>query len=192
MTCHMSTGVNIFFKNLKSFLKIMTSCDIIHVMTTVKIFLSHPPNEVWNEEGGTGSLRTSMRGQSQGTKWLRLFWIKQLRCTGHTHTLSLALSLSLSLSLSRCAWLSLQNQSTHFRTGFDLRKQIQPLWLLLLRSSCYLPAVHVLFDFSWKKSCHVVADPLISHFPPGGKKLFFVEIFFSVSFSISFSKISCT
>jgi hypothetical protein len=131
-----------------------------------------------------------MRGQSQGTKWLRLFWIKQLRCTGHTHTLSLALSLS--LSLSRCAWLSLQNQSTHFRTGFDLRKQIQPLWLLLLRSSCYLPAVHVLFDFSWKKSCHVVADPLISHFPPGGKKLFFVEIFFSVSFSISFSKISCT
>ncbi len=133
-----------------------------------------------------------MRGQSQGTKWLRLFWIKQLRCTGHTHTLSLALSLSLSLSLSRCAWLSLQNQSTHFRTGFDLRKQIQPLWLLLLRSSCYLPAVHVLFDFSWKKSCHVVADPLISHFPPGGKKLFFVEIFFSVSFSISFSKISCT
>jgi hypothetical protein len=72
---------------------------------------------------------------------------------------------------------SWQNQPTHFRTGFDLRKRIQPLWLLLLRSSCYLPAVHVLFDFSWKESCHVVADPLISHFPPGGEKLFFVEIF---------------
>jgi hypothetical protein len=88
-----------------------------------------------------------------------------------THTLSLT------LSLSRCAWLSLQNHSTHFRTGFDLRKRIQSLLMLLLRSSCYLPAVHVLFDFSWKKSCHVVADPIISYFPPGGEKLFFVEIF---------------
>jgi len=54
-----------------------------------------------------GSLRTSMRGESQGTKWLRLFWIKQLRCTGHTHTLSLSLSLSVSLARSLSLSLSL-------------------------------------------------------------------------------------
>lgn len=92
-----------------------------------EISLSHPPNEVWNEEGATGSLRTSMRGESEGTKWLRLFWIKQLRCTGHTLALSLSHSLSRSLSLrlsllgSRCKVnRRISEPDSIFESGFSL------------------------------------------------------------------------